>query len=74
MKRDAKRPRSTTKDLDKLLKIAWKAGWPMAKAKTGHIKVLPPNSTRIISVPLTASSQRTVKNIRAEFRKHGLDC
>lgn len=74
MRSDATRPKSTTKDLDKLLRIAWKAGWPMARAKSGHIKVLPPNSNRIISVPLTASSQRTAKNIRAEFRKHGLDC
>jgi len=70
--REGKRPRSKSKDLDKLLEIAWRAGLQIENGGSGHIKVQA-ESGKVISVPKTPSRQRTVKRIRSELRRCGLD-
>lgn len=70
--RPTKRPRSTSKDIDKLLKIAWKAGWYMEKGGNDHIKVYAPGRQRPISAPLSPSKQRSVARLRSKLRTAGL--
>jgi hypothetical protein len=70
--RTGKRPICLDKDLDRYVKAAWEAGWPVERGGTEHIKCTGP-SGQIISVPSTPSRQRTLLRIRSAFRREGIE-
>lgn len=69
----ARRPKVPNKDLNKLVKAAWEQGWWCERGKKNHVKCMAPTGGWVVDVPSTPSSQRTVRNKRAQFRRYGLD-
>jgi hypothetical protein len=67
----AKRPTSRCRETDKLIKIAWKAGWRM-QARNGHIKMQAPDGKTTVVASGSPSDHRGVKNLRAQLRRGGL--
>jgi hypothetical protein len=71
--RSGRRPRSTSKDLDRMVAAAWRAGLRVEHGGSGHIKIFLGDGGEIISVPMTPSRQRTVQRIRSALRRGGLE-
>jgi hypothetical protein len=69
----AKRPKARRKDLDKLVKKAWDAGWRCVERRSNYIQCYPPNGDPPVTVKSTPSEGRYEKNLRAAFRRAGLD-
>lgn len=67
-----KRPVHPDKDLDKLVKKAWRASWPCVR-KGNYIYCYPPDGGRFITVKSTPSGSRYLKNLEKEFERRGLD-
>lgn len=69
---EAKCPGHTDKDYRLLVKAAWGAGWKCVKKKK-YIHCYPPDETKdSVWVPMTPSSQRRLRNVKANFRAAGL--
>lgn len=69
---EAKCPRHNDKDYRLLVKAAWAAGWKCVK-KTKYIHCYPPDETKdSVWVPMTPSSQRTLRNVKSNFKAAGL--
>lgn len=70
-------PRCTDRDTQKLLKQAAKAGWTFSGGGKRHIKCYPPPGTTDLGCVIVAGSpgkrNRAYMNVRAEFRRRGLD-
>jgi hypothetical protein len=66
-----KRPVHQDKDLDKLVKKAWKAGWRCVR-KGNYIYCYPPDGSRFIAVKSTPSGSHYLKNLEKEFERKGL--
>jgi hypothetical protein len=67
-----KRPIHQDKDLDKLVKQAWKAGWRCVR-KNNYIYCYPPGDGPPVLVKSTPSSSRYPRNLKQAFRRAGLD-
>jgi hypothetical protein len=68
----AKCPRHNDKDYRLLIKAAWDEGWKCVKKKK-YIHCYPPDETKDgVWVPMTPSSQRRLRNVRANFKAAGL--
>jgi hypothetical protein len=67
-----KRPVHQDKDLDKLVKKAWKAGWRCAR-KGNYIYCYPPEGGRFVVVKSTPSGRYYITVLEREFRQRGLD-
>lgn len=70
---DAKRPRVRNREHDALVKAAWDAGWWCEQRKSGSVLCLAPDDVGKVMVHGTASGPRSLKNVRADFRRAGLD-
>jgi hypothetical protein len=71
--RPAKRPRAREKDLDKLVKKAWDAGWCCIERKSNYILCYPPDGDQgPVVVKCTPSGSRYLKKVRAAFARAGL--
>lgn len=69
---DAKCPRHQKKEYRLLVKAAWEDGWKCVKRKK-YIHCYPPDEDLDgVWVPSTASSQRTLRNVTANFQAAGL--
>jgi hypothetical protein len=69
---DAKCPRHPKKDYRLLVEAAWAAGWKCEKG-TKYIFCYPPDKEQDrVWVPTTPSSQRTLRNVKSNFRAAGL--
>jgi len=71
MTAQTKRPKAACREVDKLIKIAWKAKWRMRKGN-GHIKMMSPDGKHMVVAPISPSDHRSVKNLRAQLRRSGL--
>lgn len=70
---DAKRPKHPRKEYDPLIAAAWDAGWWAERSSKNYIILFPPDGGRFVPVPSTPSGTRTLRNVRAQLRKRGLD-
>lgn len=68
-----RRPRAREKDLDKLVKQAWDAGWRCERRKSNYISCYPPDGGAPVVVKCTPSGSHYLRNIRQMFRRAGLD-
>ena len=68
-----KRPRARNKDLDKMVKLAWDAGWRCELRRSNYILCYPPGDGPPVIVKSTPSEARYPKNLRAQFKRAGLD-
>jgi hypothetical protein len=66
-----KRPRAREKDLDKIVKKAWDAGWRCMR-KSNYIYCYPPSGEGPVVVKSTPSSSRYLKNLEKTFERAGL--
>jgi hypothetical protein len=67
-----KRPVHQDKDLDKLVKKVWRAGWRCVR-KGNYIYCYPPDGGRFIAVKSTPSGKHYRKVLERELRQRGLD-
>lgn len=71
--KNPKRPKSSNKDIDNLIKIAASQGWRFKGAgKGGHIKCFSPDNKTVVVLPVSTSSPKSVKNAKSFFKKGGL--
>lgn len=70
---NAKRPKLPRKDFDRLVADAWKAGWWCYRSGKNYVICQAPENGWTVRVPSTASSQATLRNLKAKFRRYGLD-
>ncbi len=69
-----KRPKARQKDLDKLVKKAWEAGWRCERRKSNYVLCYPPGEDQgPVVVKCTPSEGRYLKNLRAAFERAGLE-
>jgi hypothetical protein len=61
------------KDLKAMQRAAWDAGWWPRLARSGAILWLAPDGKGQVMVHGSASDHRAGDNLRAQFRKAGLD-
>jgi hypothetical protein len=66
-----KRPIHQDKDLDKLVKKAWRANWRCVR-KGNYIYCYPPSGEGPVQVKSTPSSSRYPKNLEKTFERAGL--
>jgi hypothetical protein len=69
---NAKRPKHPHKDYDRLIAAAWEAGWWVERGGKNYLKCMAPTGGWVVHVPSTPSSQATLRNKRAQFRRYGL--
>lgn len=62
-------PRAGRKDVRELLQECWDLGCLVLEAGNGHFKVYPPDGARMIPVPGTPSSPKTLTNKRMQLRR-----
>jgi len=67
-----KRPRAREKDLDKMVKQAWDAGWRCVR-KRNYIYCYPPSGDGFVVVKSTPSGSRYRKNLEKQFERAGLE-
>jgi len=67
-----KRPEHPDKDLDKIVKKVWKAGWRCVR-KGNYIYCYPADGGRFVAVKSTPSSRHYRKVLERELRQRGLD-
>lgn len=65
--------RISSKALRPIIKKARKQGWKVDLTKSGHVRFKPPTSGQSIITAGTASDHRSLKNLRADLRRAGLD-
>jgi hypothetical protein len=68
-----KRPKAREKDLDKLVKQAWDAGWRCEERRSNYIFCYPPGDSPPVVVKCIPSEGRYLKNLRAAFKRAGLE-
>jgi hypothetical protein len=69
----ARRPTVKDRQLDAMIKEAWKAGWWADKRPSGHVMCYhPTNLNEKVLVNNTAGDRHVVRNVRSLFRKAGL--
>lgn len=69
---EAKCPRHPNKEYRQLVEAAWRAGW-WCERRRKYIYCRPPGlSVKPVRVLMTPQ-QRTIRNIRANFRRAGLE-
>ena len=68
----SKRPVHQDKDLDKLVKKAWKANWRCVR-KANYIYCYPPSGVGPVVVKSTPSGSRYLKNLEKTFERAGLE-
>lgn len=61
------------KDLKKVQKVAWKAGWWPEEKKGGKILWMAPDGVGQVMVHETSSDHHAYANCLGEFRRAGLD-
>jgi hypothetical protein len=71
-KPDAKCPSLPNKDMKKLVRACWDAGWWCERAGNKHIKCWPPNDKGMVPIPSTPSGSRTYQNKVSALKRHGL--
>lgn len=75
------RPKACQKDYDKLVKVAWDAGWRCVRKPNGYVQCFPPPGSPpprpgdpyFVQVPCTPSKQGTLNITKRKFRRFGLD-
>jgi hypothetical protein len=67
----AKRPKAPDKDLDKLVKQAWEAGWWCWRGSK-YIYCDSTDRTTRVKIAMTPSDWRTLANTKRDFRSGGL--
>jgi hypothetical protein len=66
-------PRTSNKELNKLLKAASKQNWRFKPpGNGGHVVCYSPDGKNIVTVSSSTKSRRGVQNARADFRKAGV--
>jgi hypothetical protein len=69
-----KRPKVKDPRMDSLVEAAWDDGADCVAGGKNHVKVYPPDGSRMIPIPSTPSdSQRTYRNKRSALRRAGID-
>lgn len=68
----ARRPKVKDRDMNELVASAWACGAWCERGGTNHVKVYPPDGSRMVMIPSTPSDHRTVRNKRAALRRGGL--
>lgn len=58
--------------MDDLVKKCWNQGWWCVLGGKNHVKCYPPTNDRMVMIPSTPSSQRTLQNKRAALKRAGL--
>jgi hypothetical protein len=69
----AKRPRHSKKDYDDLVEAARNAAWWCETKRSNYIACYPPDDREVVSVASTPSGSHTLRNLRARFRRSGLE-
>ncbi len=70
---EVKCPRATRGDVRLLLEAAWAQGAWIELGGNDHYKVFPDGGDRMVPIPQTPSSYRTIRNKRAQLRRAGVD-
>lgn len=64
--------RGLPRDLRDLLQKALDAGWTLVRGRR-HIKAFSPDESTIVTISMSASDHRALRNVRADLRRGGLD-
>lgn len=68
------RPKVKDRELDRMVALAWAAGWFCDRTKSGHPMCYPPDQeSKPVLVAGTPSDHRTIPNTRSRLRQSGLD-
>jgi predicted RNA binding protein YcfA (HicA-like mRNA interferase family) len=59
------------KDIEQVVRAAWRQGWRVEKTKGGHWKLYSPNGLDIVIASGTPRSHRSVEETIAELRRNG---
>lgn len=71
---NARRQRMPSKDIRPIVKRAKKQGWNVDVTRGGHVRFVPPQSGgSVVIASGSASDSRSIKNLRAQLRRAGLD-
>jgi hypothetical protein len=68
----ARLPRTTNKHINKMIRIADKANWRIKQNRGNHIKCYSPDGKSIVIIS-GSGSQRSIKDVRADFKRGGLE-
>ena len=63
--------KTSSKELNKLMKLAKRQGWSVYQAPSGHVKWVSPIGGTVIT-SLTASDKRAIRNITRDLIRNGL--
>jgi hypothetical protein len=67
-----KMPKSSNKELDKLVKKAIKAGWRWKEGNGGHIKLFSPDKKTIAVISVSTRHPRAVREAKKSLQIGGL--
>jgi hypothetical protein len=59
------------KDVEQVVRAAWRQGWRVEKTRSGHWKLYAPNGRDIVIASGTPSSHRSVEATIAKLRQYG---
>jgi hypothetical protein len=62
-----------SQEVDKMLSRAITMGWRVKRTGGNHIKAMSPDGNSVVVISGTPSDHRAIMNIRAAFRRAGLD-
>lgn len=66
--------RHLPKEVRALVRAAELAGWAVSRTRRSHIRLRPVDKTRgAVTISGTPSDKRSLKNLRADLRRAGLD-
>lgn len=66
-------PKTSNKDLNKLIKVAYQQGWiPIKRKRSAHLKLLSPDGKKIVTISFTTKSRRAIKNAKSELENGGV--
>ncbi len=65
-------PKTSSKDINKILKEASRQDWTFKRGSGGHFKCYSPNGNNIVTVSVSPSNDGSTKKVAADFKRAGL--
>lgn len=61
------------KEIKRLVALAEEQGWTVEVRRTNHLCFKAPDGESMVFAPATPSDHRSMKNVRAQLRREGLE-
>lgn len=67
-----KNPKTSNKNLNDLIRIAYQQGWTGKKKGGSHLKLYSPDGKKIVIVAVSTRNRRAVQNTKSELKSGGV--